>query len=169
MVFNEEIVVIDSPPSPCPHQPKPTKQSTQQLPPSAVATDENKGHRIKRLSSSCGSSPSSASESSTAPTTSPAEALPTTSQQQLLIRRRFVDVVKRLCSQLANRMSAKTGQPSSQNKIKDLKQVAPLQVPKEENDVTEPVQLGDLVLLRKTSANGKVRRILLLLIIVCLP
>ncbi|OQR68827.1 phosrestin-2-like [Tropilaelaps mercedesae] len=48
------------------------------------------------------------------------------------------------------------GSHQQQNKIKDLKQVAPLQVPREETESTEPVQLGDVVLLRKTSSNRKV-------------
>ena len=68
-----------------------------------------------------------------------------------MLRHRFIDVVKKLCSQLALKMTQKN------SKIKDLKQVAPLQVPKEETDDVEPIQLGDTVLLRKTSANSKVR------------
>ncbi|XP_022692561.1 beta-arrestin-1-like isoform X1 [Varroa jacobsoni] len=212
MVFNEEIVVIDPPPSPCPHQPKRAKQSSHlKQPPSQTssvlpATCRTANNKVKvypsswsnlsHSSSSCSVTARSsylatvncrqqhhyqqqrqnrisctpanlASEASASPTSFTSLPLPnataatsqtSSSQQQLLIRRKFVDIVKRLCSQLMNKMMSQTNKSTQHqdSKIKDLKQVAPLQVPKEETEATEPVQLGDAILLRKTSPNGKV-------------
>lgn len=146
--------MIDSPPSPCPHQLKPTEKTSLLL--SASTCQQNcQPKDLPPLPSLQSTSPES---STSATSTSAAPSDPSflqQQQQQLLIRRKFVDIVKRLCNQLATKMTTKTG--TNQNKIKDLKQVAPLQVPKEETDVTEPVQLGDVILLRKSSPNGKVR------------
>lgn len=205
-------MVIDPPPSPCPHQPKRAKQSshlkqppsqTSSLLPATCRTANNKvkvypssWSNLSTSSSSCSVTARSsylatvncrqqhhyqqqrqnrisctpanlASEASASPTSFTSLPLPnataatsqtSSSQQQLLIRRKFVDIVKRLCSQLMNKMMSQTNKSTQHqdSKIKDLKQVAPLQVPKEETEATEPVQLGDATLLRKTSPNGKV-------------